>query len=190
MLSRSSLTAAAAAAGLSSIASAGIETVRFDLPGGPIGIYGREWFQDYAEPARIGTVVGARLHIEFDTSHPFGDFHDAADILVQIQLPTTTVPFWNVQGSDLGWSGLGRFSDDISTDAFNGEELLYDSTVPLHGQLVFWFGRIVSANDDQQLLGGEFINSYWEFDLDVVPAPGVPILLGLGVAACARRRRA
>lgn len=167
-----------------SLAPAGLQTMRFDMPSdlGPEGI---EWHHDYFEQSMPGMITGARLIVDFDTQIGSRRFHDAADILFQFQLPSEDVPFWNVSGEDLGWSGLGRFSRTYSTDAFNGMTLID------RGDFVLWFGRIVSRNDARQFLGGTLTNSYWEFDIQDVPAPGAACLW-IGAAACAlvRRRRA
>lgn len=163
-------------------AAAEIQTLRFDMPEN-LGVFGLVWQTDYFEPRLQGTIAGARLVVQFNTNAGVQPFHDAADILFQHQLPTTTVPFWNVRGSELGWSGTGVFMGSIATDAFNGQSLLDD------GDFQLWFGRIVSDNEQQQLLGGRLTNSYWEFDINVVPAPGAALLLGAAGAAWMNRRR-
>ncbi len=160
-----------------------LTTLRFDMPEN-IGVHGLQWTQDYLVEPIDGMIVGARLVVNFDTDRGI-PFHDAADILFQHQLPTDPVPFWNVRGSDLGWSGTGQFAGAISTDAFNGQRLLYDP-----GALfVFWFGRIVSDNEVNQALGGMLTDSYWEFDIRVVPAPGSLGVVGSAMLLAARRRR-
>lgn len=167
---------------VSGSASADIQTVRFDMPQN-LGVFGLVWQADYFNPAVEGTVVGARLVVNFDTRTGARPFHDAADILFQHQLATTTLPFWDVRGSDLGWSGTGAFTASLSTTAFNGQPLINE------GDLVLWFGRIVSANDSQPVLGGVLANSYWEFDINIVPAPasGV-VVLAAGLMTLRRRR--
>lgn len=159
-----------------------IRTLRFDMPQN-IGVFGLVWQADYFEPALEGTIADARLVVNFNTETGARRFHDAADILFQHQLPTTTLPFWNVRGSDLGWSGTGVFTASLSTSAFNGQPLIAE------GDLVLWFGRIVSDNDAEPALGGRLIDSYWEFDVNVVPAPGAGAAMAAMIALAARRRR-
>lgn len=165
-----------------------IVTVRFDAPTAPLGVFGLQWTGDYADPAKMGTIAGARFHAEFSTSHPAGSLPDAADVLFQMQLPTTQLPFWDFRGADLGWAGPGAFTGDISTDAFNGQELLIDPTVPLGEQMQLWFARILNEDPNHPQLGGILSDAYWEFDLNVVPAPSSLLAL-IGGAACIRRRR-
>ena len=172
-----------AVAGLGGTAHAEVRTLRFDMPVN-IGVFGLVWQADYFEPAFEGTIADARLVVNFNTDTGARPFHDAADILFQHQLPTTTLPFWNVRGSELGWSGTGAFSASLSTSAFNGQPLIDE------GDLVLWFGRIVSDNDAEPVLGGRLTNSYWEFDVNVVPAPGAgAAVMGAFIGLAARRRR-
>lgn len=171
-----------AALAIAATARAEVRTLRFDMPPNP-GVFGIVWNNDYFEESLSGTIAEARLVVNFDTSGGVRPFHDAADILFQHQLPTTALPFWDVRGTDLGWSGTGRFTGTMTSHAFDGQMLIDE------GDFVLWFGRIVSDNDSQQLLGGSLSNSYWEFDVNVVPGAGTAPAAMLGLAAAARRRR-
>lgn len=175
---------------LGSVARGEIVTVRFDAPAAPLGVFGLQWTGDYADPAKIGTIAGARFHAEFNSVHPAGSLPDAADVLFQMQLPTTTLPFWDFRGADLGWAGSGAFTGDISTDAFNGQELLVDPGVPLSSQMQLWFARILSEDPDHPQLGGVLTDAYWEFDLNVVPSPASWAALAGAWMLRRRRRRA
>lgn len=167
---------------LTPIVNAGSHSYRFDMPE-PLWAFGMEWSADFAESPFDGVIAGARLHVTFNTSNAPVSFHDAADILFQFQPASVELPIWSVSGEDLGWTGAGQFTASISTDAFNGQSLITD------GDLILWFGRIVSRDDGQPLLGGTLTDSYWEFDVQSIPAPATtpPVLLAFGLLA--RRRR-
>ncbi|MFG0282985.1 MAG: GC-type dockerin domain-anchored protein [Phycisphaerales bacterium JB039] len=147
---------ALACAGVASVA-AGQETLRFDLPQGPLAIFGAQWAADFLESGEPGALVRTRLVVRFRTDSPAGSFHDAADILFQFQLPTDGVPTWSVRGSDLGWSGTGEFAAEIDTDAFAGPLL----EVP-PGSHRLWYARIISDDPAHQRLGGELTGSFFE----------------------------
>jgi len=182
MTTKSLLGITAAILSVATSAPAAVQTMHFDMPE-PVWVFGQEWHNDYFEFALEGTIVDARLVVTFDTQNAPVAFHDAADILFQFQIPTTELPFWNVSGEDLGWSGTGSFSASISTDAFNGQSLISD------GDFILWFGRIVSRNDALPQLGGALSNSYWEFDVQIVPAPHTTAIAAIAFGCLGRRRR-
>jgi hypothetical protein len=153
-----------AAAGLAPSGPAWAEEtqVRFDLPGAPLAFFGREYTADHLEGAGAGSVVSTRLVLRFETEAPAGSFHDAADLLVQLQLPTEGVPTWSIRGSDLGWSGTGSFGAEVDTTEFAGRLLDVEP-----GSFRLWFVRIVSDNPVQQQLGGQLTESFFEATIEV-----------------------
>jgi hypothetical protein len=167
-------------------AAADVVTLRFDLPEAPLAFFGVEFSADYAVSTNDvpgGFILDSRMHLEFNTEHQDGSFHDAADLLVQFQPPVEGLPFWNVSGADLGWSGTGSFVGDISTSELNLPLLDFPPD-----SFSLWFVRIVSADENNPLLGGQLLNSYIEVDVDVVPcSPGIA-LLALGLARQRRSR--
>lgn len=166
-------------------ASGGITTLEIPMPEGSLGVFGLQYLQDFAQaaPAEPMQVVGLRLEVNFSTAGPL-PFADAADIEFQLQLPTVSLPFWNVSGADLGWSGQGEFTGEASTTAFN-EPLIFEPGAAL----LLWLRRIVNLNDAMPQLGGQLTDSRWEVDLAPIPAPAGAAAFGIAAAACARRRR-
>src|SRR5688572_15788591 len=163
---------------------ASAETVRFDLPGAPLAMFGLSFGADYLAPPE-GSVTSARMHLEFNTETDFGSF-DAADILIQVQAPVgEEFPWWDVQGASLGWSGPGTFTADIETNLLNGPILIKE--IDPDADFSVWFVRLLNAEDDQPL-GGQFIGSYVEVDIAPVPAPASALALGMLVMARRRKR--
>lgn len=123
-----------------------------------------------------GTVVDTRLVITFTTQNGFR----AEDLLIGLVVPVTPDEpgggFWFVTGEDLGWSGEGTFTADISTGAINGT---------LNPGL--WGFELGSVNDPPAYAG--WFSADTRFELTIVPAPGAAALLvGAGVLALRRRR--
>ena len=181
---------ALAAAGLTLPFAAGVVTTyQFDLTEAPLGFFGLEFSSDFLIESNDiigGQIVDVRMHLEFNTSNPAGSMADAANLEIQFQPPVEGVPFWNVSGADLGWSGTGSFVGDISTDTLNLPilDLPPDS-------FSLWFVRIINNNDAAPQLGGQLMNSYIQVDVEVIPAPASALALGLfGFVARSRRRRA
>lgn len=168
-------------------AAADVVTLRFDLPEAPLAFFGLEFSADYlvsTDDVPAGVILDSRMHLEFNTEHAEGSFHDAADLLIQFQPPVEGLPFWSVEGADLGWSGTGSFLGDISTSELNLPLLDFPPN-----SFSLWFVRILSADQNDPVLGGQLTNSYIEVDVDVVPAgPGLAVLV-LGLARSQRRRR-
>lgn len=170
-------------------APASADTFRFDITQTGLGIFGVEFSTDYftfVEEVRDMRITETRVHLEFNTQHQFGNLPDAADIAVQFQAPIVDIArFLTVSGADLGWSGTGAFSGDLSTDFLN-DDLLDFSEIP-DGSFILWFFRIVNLDDESPLLGGAFANSYIEVDL--VPEPHAAALMLMGAGAILSRRR-
>ncbi len=162
-----------------------VTTVQIPMPTLPLGIFGLQYTQDFLQPMpdEPMQLVELRLNVNFDTnaSIPFGD---ASDILFELQPPTHSVPFWQVSGEDLGWSGQGQFSGTMSTTEFN-EPLLYDPGA----DFLLWFFRILSENDQSPQLGGQLTDSYWEADLVPIPGPGSAGVALVASGFALRRRR-
>lgn len=180
--------AGACALCLCTFASAGIATYQFDLTEAPLGFFGLEFSSDYIVPSNEiigGEIVDARIHLEFNTDNPNGSMADAANLEIQFQPPVEGVPFWNVSGADLGWSGTGAFTGDLSTNTLNLPiiDLPPDS-------FSLWFVRIINNNDAMPLLGGQLSNSYIQVDVNTVPAPAGALALAPILFARRRRRRA
>lgn len=184
MRTRVGCVCAAVVLGLASAAAAEIRTIQFGMPS-DLSIWRSLWVADQAlfNPF-AGRIVESRLVLDYDSTGGGMAFHDAAELLFQIQLGTETVPIWNVTGADLGWSGSGHFVTTLVSHEFDGEELLSQ------GPFVLWATRIQSTNNDMRALGGLLSNSRWEFDVDVVPGPGagMAVLAGMGVMVGRRRR--
>jgi hypothetical protein len=175
------LTLAASAAG-------DVVTLRFDLPEAPLAFFGLEFSADYAvstDEVPGGVILESRMHLEFNTEHQEGSFHDAADLLIQFQPPVEGLPFWNVDGADLGWSGTGSFAGDITTNELNLPLLDFPPN-----SFSLWFVRILSVDENNPLLGGQLLNSYIEVDVDVVPAAPAFMTFALGLMRPGRRRPA
>ena len=181
------IVAGAGVAGLTSAASAEIVTHQFELTEAPLGIFGNQFTTDYVVPSNEvigGEIVDARMHLEFNTENDLGSMDDAADLQIEFQPPVQGLPFWEVSGADLGWSGTGQFTGDISTDELNLPiiDLPPDS-------LSLWFVRIISLNESDPSLGGQFTNSYIELGIDFIPAPPAFAALGLLALTLHKRRR-
>ncbi|MCI0365643.1 MAG: hypothetical protein L0Y44_02945 [Phycisphaerales bacterium] len=130
-----------------------------------------------------GVITSTRIHLEFDTTVAPNPFQNAASLAILIQPPAGDLPLFTVTGADFGWSGTGQFEVDFETDALN----LPIIDFPPDADFALWFVKIFSTNPNTPLLGGQLTNSYIEFDVRPVPAPGATIVLV--VAAVVRRRR-
>ena len=77
----------------------------------------------FVDPYLVGsTITQTRLVLSFTTSGGF----DAAglDLLITARVDNQdTYGVWEVTGADLGWSGQGTFTADITTAALNGTVL-------------------------------------------------------------------
>jgi hypothetical protein len=79
---------------------------------------------NFVRPNIVGaTITQTRLHITFTTGTLVdGTPFDAAGLTFQIagRVPDAPAGYWLITGADLGWSGQGTFTADITTDSFNG----------------------------------------------------------------------
>ena len=173
-------------AALAGSVQAEVVTVRTDLTEAALGFFGIQYSADSLSEQIPGTVVGTRLHLNFNTSGIGGDFNDAANLYIQMQPPTENLPIWSVSGADLGWSGQGSFTADITSDVFDGEQMLIP---PDPNAFVLYFYRIVNLDDANPALGGQLTGSYWEVDIETVPTPATLAVVVIGAAPLARRRR-
>ena len=123
-----------------------------------------------------GTVTSTRLVITFTTQNGFR----AEDLLVGLVVPVTPDDpeggFWFISGEDLGWSGEGTFSADVSTAMVNGT---------LNPGL--WGFELGSVNDPPAYAGGFSMDT--RFELTIVPAPAAAALAGAAGVLALRRRR-
>jgi hypothetical protein len=175
--------------------SAGIDpplnTVHFDLTTAPLGIFGLEFTVDYVTTlaeTENRRIVETRLHLEFNTENAAGSLADAADIAIQFQPPTVTVPIETFSGADFGWSGTGSFVGDLSTDVFN-EPILDFSDIDPPPDFILWFARIINLDDLNPQLGGAFTNSYIEVDMVPIPEPTSMCLLASAAGLLLLRRK-
>lgn len=139
-----------------------VQTERFDLPTQPLSIFGLQFTIDYLGPPS-GTIVGARAELHYTTSGSLA----SEDILISFQAPSEGVPVWEISGAELGWSGIGTFHANISTDVLNGVIDLGDP--PPDASLFF----LAIQAEGFQPLAGQFINSFIE--VDILPSEGVPV---------------
>jgi uncharacterized protein (TIGR03382 family) len=170
--------------------SGDVNTVQFDITEAGLGLFGVQFTTDYLIPVEDiedRMIVGTRFHLEFNTNHEFGDLPDAADIQLEVQPPIENIEnILQVSGADLGWSGQGTFTADFETDFFDGEPVL---DFPEGTEFGLLFFRIISLNDDDPALGGQFTNSYFQLDFAPIPAPPTLAMLSLAFAVGRRRRR-
>ena len=146
-MKRIALTAILAIA--ASSASAEIVTIRYDFTG---GIANRELLWGYFGGER-GPTTGRIL----STTLVFTDYtttgtQDAADFYFTFDVPTdSATQHIGLTGTGLAWSGLGSFSYNFTTDAYNGQ---------------IREGRFASETSG----GGEFSgDTYVEFLVDADP---------------------
>jgi len=78
----------------------------------------------FVQPDFIGsTITQTRLVVNFTTGTlPSGQPFDAAGLTLLIagNVPDSPAGYWLITGADLGWSGQGTFSADVTTFDFNG----------------------------------------------------------------------
>ncbi|HCT43648.1 MAG: hypothetical protein CMJ35_13020 [Phycisphaerae bacterium] len=147
-----------------------IREVRYDFPtnAGTALLYGYFGGDSPVE----GSIISTTLFIEGYTTT---GGTDAADFFMGFDVPVldATSTQIRLEGSDLGWSGVGSFSHGFTTDDYNG--------VIRPGR----FGAEFSG-------GGTFVgDAYVTFTVDttLVPAPGTcGVLLGAGLVGVRRRR--
>jgi len=180
----------AAVAAMSSFAQADT-TVHIDLPSNPLGFFGLAFSFDHAsEVADIqgGVITSTRFHLEFDTTVSPNPFQNAANLAIDFQPPAGDLPIFTLTGAMLGWNGTGQFTGDFETSALNLPILDF----PPEAGLALWFVRILSLDENNQLLGGQLTNSSIEVDVQTVPGPGggaLVLLAAAGIAPPARRQR-
>lgn len=170
---------------VSAPALAEVVTERFDITSVGLGVFGLSFSSDHFSQIHPGVIRDVRFVGNFITESPLGAIGDAANIGLDFQVPTEGVPIWSFTGADLGWSGTGAFSASISTDMFNGMELL--ETEP--DSFLLYFMRLYNTDDRSPRLGGVFTDSYFEVDIRTTPAPGALGVLGLGGLMGVRRKR-
>jgi hypothetical protein len=120
-----SVVAAAAIGLVASAAAANVYTVDY-FPDTPqtSGLSQLRFVPSFVRPDFVGgTITNTRLVINFTTGTlPGGAPFDAAGLTLLIagNVPDSPAGFWLVTGADLGWSGQGTFTADMSTADFNG----------------------------------------------------------------------
>lgn len=115
------------------------------------------WFGSDLGPTE-GTILGAKLVLK-DYRVPEG--LDAADFHFDFAVPTTgTSPSIVIDGTDMGWSGIGSFDFEMETDGFNGQ-ILPGS---------FGAEMMHVLPDGSAVAGGTFYgDQYLEFTVDRIP---------------------
>ncbi len=125
-----------------------------------------------------GSLDDARLVMDFTTANDF----DAANLFLLRVARTPDSPAagaWAVTGADLGWSGQGHFSTDISTSELNG--------VIVPGA---WTFDLYATEGDPPVYSGTFSDdSRIDITYTPVPEPGAASWLAGLLAACCSRRR-
>lgn len=167
------------------------EVVRFDITETSLGFFGQQFAVDYFTPladVQDMQITNTRLHLEFNTAGVGGNLADAANIAIDFQPPTVNLPILTVSGADLGWQGQGQFIGDFETDFLN-EPILDFSVIDPPPDFVLWFARIISLDDNNPQLGGQFSNSFIEVELVPIPEPATFAMSSIGLFAVAGRRR-
>jgi hypothetical protein len=124
-----------------------------------------------------GTLDNARLVIDFTTANNF----NAENLLLLLVAATPDSPSggaWPITGADLGWSGQGNFTADISTSELNG--------VIVPG--VWTFDLYADVGDPPAYSGAFTDETRFEITYTPVPEPATGALL-LALAVASRRRR-
>lgn len=109
-----------------------------------------------------GVIVGTTVNVTFRADEPFS----AADFAFQMVIPVsqiadlTSFTFW---GQELGWSGSGVFSAELTTDAFNG------FVSPGDQPFFFWFAAITNTNFEGGPIQGELLDLRYRFQFDRCP---------------------
>lgn len=99
---------------VASAADAQVQIEEFPLPTTNLAIFGVNFTADFLG-LPLGTITGASV----DLTYTSGGL-DAADLILSLQAPSTGVPVWQLTGADLGWSGTGTFTANLSTGVLNG----------------------------------------------------------------------
>ncbi|HYE63005.1 MAG TPA: hypothetical protein VD997_13495 [Phycisphaerales bacterium] len=141
---------ALALAALAAPATAGVTTYTVDFFPEEPGTYLQQL--RFMGPTE-GTIVAARLHIEFTTSNGF----QAENFYWELFAPVDNDAFgyWGVTGADLNWLGEGTFTATISTTDLNG---------PLGQRL--WAWHLWSLNDPPEVSGSWSMTSRVEIDIE------------------------
>jgi hypothetical protein len=173
-----------------------IETLRYDLPDGNLGIFGAEIVLDYFFPPVPARIVNTRFDLTFETETPLGSF-DGADIGLILQPPVDDpvdpadrVLSLFLTGEDFGWSGPGTFTYVDETDELNGPALPAPpgSVALLYALTIFHAARLTDPTDTSPL-GGRFVDSFIEIDYVAVPEPPTLGLLSVLVPVVVLGRR-
>lgn len=123
------------------------------------------------------TVDNARLVIDFTTANNF----NAENLFLLLVAATPDSPSggaWPITGADLGWSGQGHFSADISTAELNG--------VVVPG--VWTFDLYADVGDPPAYSGTFTDDTRFEITYTPVPEPGSAAMLLAAAAVILRRR--
>ncbi|MBK8914407.1 MAG: hypothetical protein IPM64_07355 [Phycisphaerales bacterium] len=109
-----------------------------------------------------GTIVGTTVNVTFRADEPFS----AADFAFQMVIPVSQIAefvsfsFW---GQELGWSGAGVFSAELTTDAFNG------FVSPGDQPFFTWFAVMANTNFEGGPIRGELLDLRYSFRFDHCP---------------------
>lgn len=124
-----------------------------------------------AEPFLRGAqIVGARLIIDFTPANGF----NPADLGISLTVPHSDIDYtsWHiVGGTDMGWTGPGPYTANISTGVLNG-------MIHVGGRAI-WFLDIYSAQPDLDppAYSGTF-GPNTRFELDYIPVPQTLVSTG------------
>jgi len=149
-----------------------VRTFRWDLSqeANPNGIGG--WLTALLVGPLDGEIVKARFRLEFATA----DAWDVSGLNVHLQGPVEHIPgtSWtllDVTASDLGWSGVGRFSTVYETEDLNGPLAVVNNVslwpLELNEFGNFFFGRYLQLRielDVRDLVADEFCPGDLDYD--------------------------
>lgn len=168
-----------AACSLLALAAGAAEADLYTLDHFPSGLHIDHTIQLRLLGPTEGRITSTRLVLGFEAANGF----DAADLTILLLAPSApdkgSEGFWFMTGKDLGWSGPGPHSIDVTSNILNGE--LFQG---------LWLNDIGSLNDPPAYSGTFTEDSRFEVTIEPIPAPSAAAALAsAGLLGLRRRRR-